>query len=267
MKISELLLPWDEFNKTEHPQPYIYKIEADGKNLVYFGAQHSLDPGHRQNELICKEWENFIAKSAPGKRMVVAEAYAGGPFIDTVHAVMERGESGLISYLAGKENMEVVVPGLGKQEQMRACEKYFERDMILYHHALQVALQRNRMMKKPPFDQFIEKFLTRDKEGTGWSDVDFTFEHVKAVHERLFGTPFNEDDKEFFSKMTDPSQSHGITNEISRRQNDMREIVIVETILRMWDEGNSVFVVMGSGHAVIEEPALRALLQGDSSLR
>ncbi|MDQ5911907.1 MAG: hypothetical protein QG568_120 [Patescibacteria group bacterium] len=260
VKILELLLPWDEFNKRSYPQPYIYRIGAKGNILIYFGAKHSLDAKHEQNEQIKEQWESFLVETISGRRKVVAEVYSEGLFLDENHAVTARGESGLISYLAKRENIEVVIPGLGKQEQMKICDEYFSRDMILYHHALQIALQWNRLEDKPPFDQFIEKFLMRDKEGTDWDDTDFTLEHIKNIHESLFGQPFDQKDKDFFSRMTDPSQFHSITNEISRKQNDLREVQIIDTIVKIWDEGNSVFVVMGSGHAIIEEPALRILL-------
>jgi hypothetical protein len=50
-------------------------------------------------------------------------------------------------------------------------------------------------------------------------------------------------------------------NEIARKTSDVRDENILNEIVKYWSEGKSVFVVFGSGHLIIQEPALREILK------
>ena len=59
--------------------------------------------------------------------------------------------------------------------------------------------------------------------------------------------------------VTDPA-AEGLVRRVLGDDTRMRDVQVVEEIAQRWRDGQSLFVVFGASHAVIQEPALRALL-------
>lgn len=84
-------------------------------------------------------------------------------------------------------------------------------------------------------------------------------EEVKVLFAKEFGVSLNLNDRKFFYDQVDPSQNNSVFNEISREADVIRDSTIVENILKLWNEGKSIFIVYGSAHAVNQERVLREL--------
>jgi len=42
-----------------HPVPYVLRLAGEHGSLLYFGAEHSVDPAHHQVRELVRAWEDF----------------------------------------------------------------------------------------------------------------------------------------------------------------------------------------------------------------
>lgn len=260
--IELLLLSWEESNKKKFSTPYIFQINKDGQDLVYFGAEHSNDPNNEQFRLMEKLWNEILHKHS--RENIISIFEGSGVFkinLSKEESILRFGESGFIAYLGNKSGVQVFGFEPNRGDIMKELIEKYDKENCFYQHIAQLILQWNRYLRKPDFENYINRFIKRDEKETGWGNFDFSLSNIKVIHEKLFNTTFDENDKDFFSKIVDPSKNIGIINEITRRVSLIRNINIVQGISGEWKKGNSIFVVYGSGHAVIQEPALKELLK------
>ncbi len=98
--------------------------------------------------------------------------------------------------------------------------------------------------------------MQRDQENSGWEDFNFSIDHMIAIHNKKYNHEFDPIVcKECCYKMSNPS-----LNPVSSESSLIRDEHIVLEIKKNWDQGKSLFVIYGSGHAIVQEPALRKLL-------
>jgi hypothetical protein len=258
-KIKSLLLTWDEYNKKKFNTPYTFSVKKQNQELFYFGGGHSYKPDDLQNSQIEDEFEKFILRNNYKNTISVIE----GRF-KNVREIKEEniklgGESGLLAYLSKQKEVpffcfepkfgEIINKLLGK----------YSKDILFYYSINKLALQYNKILEKPKFENYLFKFMERDRIDTGWYDFDFSLENAKRIHKKLFNTDFDENDKMFFYHNVNPAENSSVFNEISKDFDIYRDVSIVKNILEKWQEGKNIFVVYGSGHAIIQERALKTL--------
>jgi hypothetical protein len=258
--ILNLLLTGEERNKKRFKIPYIFNIKNADQELVYFGSNHSYDPKDEQFEMIEKLWDEMKNKYPIGMITSVIEGSLRKKILERDEIILKSGESGFLQHLANTAGIEVVClePLYGKIMDQLALKH--QREKVFYYSVASVCLQWNNLTIKPNFEKYIVEYLEKDKEETGWIDFDFSIKNIKKIHQDIFGTEFDENDKNFFYKTVDPT-GNSVLSQISRDMDLIRDSNIVEGIVSKWKEGRSIFVVYGSGHAVTQEPALLELLK------
>ena len=251
----------DEYSKIKHKTPYIYKIKNGEQFLYYFGERHSFDPKHPQWIEEKKFWSDFIEKTEGQKRVALVEA--GRPSVEETEekAIMEAGGTGLVIYFASKQNIEVYCPEPNRGFEMNELKKQFPQEEVEYYYFARIVDQWGRIPEpRPVFDEYIIKFLERDKRESKWDDFDFSFDNMKTVHKKLFGVEFDLGDLNFFRDIVTPVELNTIINKVSRASGNVREGHIVSEIHKYWKNGYSIFIEYGASHAVRQEPLLRELL-------
>lgn len=263
--IKNLLLTsqqYDEKRASIHV-PYIYSIaKGEEQCLVYFGAKHTQDFKHTQFSILQEEWKRFLEITGDRKKIVFIEGgrKITGIYKDEKEAITDGGEAGLVHYLAYNASIPVESPDAPKNYLFNELAKEFSREYIVYLRAADLTYQWNRIPNQPDFNLYLGKFLERDRKALDWPDFDFSIEHIRAIHKKIFDTEFDERNKEFFYKITNPHLKNSIINKISQAETILRDVYVVEQVKRYWDQGFNIFIVFGSGHAIIQEPALRILL-------
>ncbi len=260
MEIKDLLLTWDEYNQKEFATPYIFTLEKGGQKLIYFGANHSFDPKHEQFEKIRSLWNSFLNETVEGKRLMVIESHISNIVTDEQEAIIKTGEVGFAALLAHSAQCPYMCFEPRVKDVFETLLKSYTKDELIYHDIIQSAFQWNNLTKKPDFKEYIEHYLKWDAKELGWTDFDFSYKNIERIHQEMFGKALDKNDRKLFYDIIDPSQKNGIINEVSREVDLVRDSRVVETIKSEWEKNNSIFVVYGSGHAVIQEPALRKLL-------
>ena len=259
---KELLMAYNEYNKIEHEKPYTYILNKNNQYLYYFGSRHSYDPTDAQFPIIEKFWSEFTKQTDGQKRIVFLEG-GNRPALETKEkAISEGGEMHFVAYLAKQENIETSSPEPSDGSQFEEGLKLFSKEEVAYYFFARVCYQWNRMIDKPDFETYINRFLVRDAKSSGWVDFDFSIKHFSNIHKKIFDTDFNKDDKDFFYSIINPTTEKSITNKVSRFiGSELRDIHILEEIEKVWKEGFSLFIIYGCSHAVIQEPVLRDLIE------
>ncbi len=255
------LMTYEEYSKTEHPIPYLFKIEKDNKHLFYFGEAHSFDPTNLQWVKLKEFWQEFIKVTEGKKRIVFTEGGLRPVEENEEKAILEHGGMGLITFLASLENIEVFSPEPSDTFERNELLKSFSKDEVQYEYFARMVYQWGRMQEpKSDFIKYMTGFLEKEKKVSEWTDFDFSIDNMRIIHQKLFGKGFNENDTEFFYSIVDPVKETSVINKIARSSSNIRDIYIVGKIKEYWNEGYSVFIQYGCSHVVMQEPLLKEVL-------
>lgn len=255
--IQKLILTWDEYRAKEFDVPYLVEIEKEGQKLIYIGVRHLFDPGDRQFELIRNTFESFAA--LPGKKMVLVEGGTNWPVLESAEeSIRKYGEPSFVTFLAQHAHIAITTPEPDKSDILSHLRSKFTDKKIWAHKIAQYALHYSKIQDKPTEDEYIEGRMIKGmntEDGAAFKNA----EEIRTLFAKEFGVDLNLADRKFFYDHVDPSQNNSVFNQISREADVIRDSRIVENILRLWEQGNSIFVVYGSAHAVNQERALRVL--------
>ncbi len=235
--------------------PYFYQINKNKKMLYYLGTQHVFDINDAQVQKIKELWNKFLVKTKKENCIVLTE---GGdcPVEESEEVAIKRyGEPGLVTYLAAKESIKSLSPEPDEQYEIEELLKKFNLEEVMYSRFVRLVSQWHRMGKKPNFEKYLEGYLQYYRNKFG-KIFDFSLENFIKLHNKLHEHPFDLDNYECFFHDENP----GI-NPVSTLSSEIRNVHIVSEIIKLWDEGKNIFIVFGSGHAIVQEPALKHLIK------
>lgn len=255
---KNLLLPrekYAEVSKQYGKSPFTFEIEKDGQVLFYFGANHSTDPENHQFPILREYWKRFLEKTEGNEKIVLIEGGLRPLGNSEKEAIEKSSEGGLATYLAHKENIPIASPDISPDdfaEKMDLDKKqWFLASFLRWFESF----QRNKKVKEDTLEEICEIIKRKDY----WKDVEVTPEKFKTLYKQYVGKDFNENESQ--NDLVNPNRDDAVTNKLIRLHSDAREIKIVEDIEKYWKEGKSVFIVFGSGHLIIQRPAIEAMLK------
>lgn len=246
----------------DKPRPYCFEIENKDESLYYFGANHSRDIQDEQYPKLEQYWNRFLAKTVNKDRVVFVEGGKRKIWADKETAVHNDSEAGFVTKLAHESSVSVECPEPDANiERDYLLEKYSKDQIQYYYFARLIPVWHKGKEPKESFENFVKKYeRVMTSENEKWGDYDFSLKNMIYVHQRLFSTPFDENNIDFFKSIVNPMTEKSIINEVARDCSMFRDVHIVTKIKDRWKEGKSMFVVFGSSHAIMQEPALRQLL-------
>ncbi len=252
----------EEAGQIEFSAPYTYSLEREGRRIDYFGAEHTRDSAHPQMRELKKSWEDFLSATNNHKRIVFVEGSIREPQATEEESIRSAGgEGGLISFLARQQGIDLHCPEPSSADEAVELLKRFSKEYIAYYYFARAIDQWHRSFKaEVPFMKYIEGHLRQDKNELHWDDFDFSLDHMKQIHRKVFGVDFDEMDANLFYDSSNPARISNPISEVARASNDVRNGFILDEIEKYWNDGFSIFIVYGSGHAVVHEPALRKLV-------
>lgn len=259
-KIKKLLLPWDEYPRGI-TLPYKFTLKNRDKYLYYFGAEHFrpyLDGQYEELELF---WREFLEVAGDMPKIVFNEGGLRNPSLNKEESIKDDYEAGLATYLATKDGVSIMSPEPSRRIMENELVKSFTREQIQYHFFAQVVHQWGRKPDpKPDFEVYISGFMNTDKEGSDWDDFDFSIKNMEVMHRSIFDNEMDKNDVNFFYSIINPTVDMSIINRLAREVSRIRDAYIVSEVVDNWNNGNSIFVVYGFGHAIVQKPALEKLL-------
>lgn len=256
MNIQELLLPRDRFSETFDsygPSPFSFEIQNEKQSLFYFGANHSHDPENDQYPILREYWNKFLQVTKNQERIILVEDSVRPVEVNESAAII-RGAEGSITALWGhKENIPHVSPDVTLEELAKKFPEIPEEEVLLYRFLdVTNAFQRHHL--SGTFEDVVNNWI-EDKRRKGF---DISIDRLKILYKNILGREF--DIKDEMNSLVNPNNIGTRINEIAQILSDAREVNIVSEIEKYWKEGKSLFVVFGSGHLVVQRPALEKLL-------
>ncbi len=257
-----------EYNKSEvDPRSYVFDIEKGNKKITYFGSSHI---NKIEDPLFGKIRESFNETKpqivyVEGMNSINKRKEEVKSFLNTLSledVVEKYGESGFALNLAIDNNLDFESPEPDFNIEIeKILEKGYSKKDIFNFYAYRDVYQYQRMNDKRNVEDlaiYLKPHFDKFKNSSGWDNTE-----IESFIQELFSNI--ELDSEKYSSETDPimrnKEEFKVTNEISKVSSDFRNEYIVERIAEGLKNHDRIFVVYGASHAVVQEPAIRFLLE------
>lgn len=259
--IPSLLLPREQY--FEESKKYTgsfstFEIVDGEKVLYYFGANHSPDIDNPQYPALREYWEKFLESTKGKDRIVLIEGGLRRIAEDEITAIKRSSEGGFVTFLSHKDNVPIASPDIKDSELVSKLPDMDREEVLLYWFLSYVDNYQRIPEPRPDFNEDFNNWSESKKKRELWKDVNISLQYLMDLYKKVMGKDFNESESQ--NNFVNPNRTGTKTNEIARKQSDLRDANIVSEIERYWNEEKSIFVVFGRGHLIIERPALEKLI-------
>jgi len=246
------IMTYEEYHQLSVRPPYVIELRGKKGSLLYFGAAHSVDPNHSQVAQMIHRWDEF--------RPTVAYSEGGiSPLKETVEeAVRNEGETGLLRYFAERDKVPIRSLEPTDSSEVEMLLSHFTAEQVKLHYLLRQVMQFRREGRVEPLEAYLGRYLTEFNAIVALDVPPYTVTEIKECVRRVL--PLLEDWTRVPETWFYPTRSEAFTNEIARRLNRFRDEHMVELLTHAVMNGERVYAVVGHSHVVMQEPALRTIL-------
>lgn len=256
------IMGYEEYLRSPKKElPYVMQIGQPPHVLTYVGVQHSFDLTHPQFPKIKALWEAFVATVDPTNAVAFTEARVRQITTSEEDGITHAGESGLVSYLGYKAGIPVACPEPDDQIEYAALLKQFSVDDILFYYTERVVAQYFRTPMTQPVEDYVDRYMARDKQKYGPATEHFTWEYFKKMMPDYGVTSFDPSTAEQWLQLGNPTINGTQSNRVARASSILRDQHIANQIIQKFNSGTSIFAVYGSTHVVMQESYLRTYLE------
>ena len=266
--ILSSIMTAEEYSKIEHATPYIFELKAGDKELHYFGSPHVSDP----SSPVFAQIEAAFNKANPDIVFIEGMSVSGDKrkFNEQVKAetreetIDEMGEPGFTMKLGLEKGIDWESPEPSDKDLYDdLLAKGFSKDQIFAWDVFHILPQYSRQMKRDGFEKYVQRYIERFKQTTNWEGFDYSYERSIKLGEQIFGEAVDVENDQNATDRIDPipwdekKEKQTILNRIGEASSLFRDRKIVRDILEAFKTHKRVFVVYGSSHAAMQEPALK----------
>ncbi len=236
-----------------HRRPYIYSIESkNGGRATIVGVEHTNDPKHSQFDTINRLWNDIKPNVA------LVEGRMGFMFTWFMDPIEKYGESGLVSSLAKKDNVELYTWEPTRDDEIPILLKKQSADKIAVFYSFRAFFsnQRNGKYQNPEgkLQEYLEDRTDYDKIRniyTSWKQLDSVWnKDFPNLNWREYSTGNGWPD--------------GYLHDLWNGSNLARDEQLIQIILEEVNKGNNVFATVGVSHAPRIEKTLKKALNYSS---
>jgi hypothetical protein len=227
-----------------HPRPFIVRVTAGKGAALIYGAEHTKNPGDPELDRILEEWEAF------GPTVALCESRLGVLFPELMDPVKEFGEAGLVHALARKRGIPTYTWEPTQAVFMTHVNRQpFTKEQLALRLKLGAYFSNLRHGRPADPEAFVSDAVGN---GAKWPGLEDTLPGVADL-DRAWKTHFpNGPD------WRDVSDQYGLPGFLADIEtNGARDEHFVRVVVGLVNEGQRVFAVAGSSHAVKIEAALK----------
>jgi hypothetical protein len=242
------VMTYAEYNKIEHPQPYILRVDSGEGALLYFGSRHTTNPRDAQIDSIRRLWADFQPTVA-----LAETRKSGRGSMDK--AIQTFGESAAPVFLAKSSGLPVYTFEPPLEVEIHSMLRTWSRERLLLFYVLRSYTARAAARRSD--GQARELIRERGR----WPGLQGTMQSVAdmdSIWRREF--PTGPDWRTLPWESTWPNRDDTWLNELSAALNRLRDQYMLALISKLVRQGERVFAVVGSSHVVMQEAALRDAL-------
>jgi hypothetical protein len=258
------LMSSDEYAKTTIEFPYQFILSKPDQVLYYFGGNHVHDCKDKQYEKLNLFFSDFLKKTDKKNCVVLVEALQNQEKRQKIKtkkkACLDHAESSYVTFLAERAGISVLCPEPEEKIVVEQLCKIFDEELVAYKNLAEVAVQYNDVKlvaADTVFQNYMAPFVKRDQN---LFSIDVSLDAMAKIHEKLFKTQFDPNDRLFFwNALYEDEKS--IIFQVAEQASILRDLGIVACIDRLLKQGKNIFIAYGGTHAVIQEPAIRQLFK------
>lgn len=245
---EQSILSYKQYGAIQHRNPYILEFKSASGMLLFYGAEHTVDPQNGQVADIATRWATF--------QPTVAYNEGGNPpaYEDFRQAVQAYGEAGLVRFLAARDEVPIATFEPPFDEEVAYLLKTYTPQQLKVFYALRQVTEERSRQATSSVDDRITSWLARYLPAHGLKNSPNTLAELGGACKSLFPelTDWHQVPEEWFG----PRKSGHYTNQVASDSGDFRNRYIFRLLADRVKRGDRVFAVIGSSHVVVLEPAL-----------
>lgn len=225
----------------DHDRPFYFRAG----NVVVFGAEHTKNPDDPQIALIDELWDQIDPTVALVEGRL---GFLAPGFMDPVERY---GESGHVLALAKEHDADAYTWEMAEEELVAALAERHPRERVGLFMVLRPYFSNLRHGRPDDPEAFVEGFLGRAEYPSVAGPIADQAD-IDRIWDRDF--PAGPD----WRDVSDEHRLPGYLQEISDSSNDLRNRYLVRAAVDLAAQGERVFVIVGSSHAVLTRDAFMA---------
>lgn len=238
---------YDERSAT-HARPYIINMDSAQVSYIVFGSEHTKDPNDSQLSTMKRMWTEFKPTVA------LVEARLSFLFRWFSDPTERFGESGFVYDLAKDDDIPTYTWEPPFEKEIAYMLKQFPQKRVALFYVLRPYLGQVRHSKPDDPDGFVEGTRGRRTKLPGLTHSLRDVAEIDSIWSADFqGLPD-------WRNSSDAYGWPGYLNDIAKVSNAFRDEHFIRVIIHLTRNGERVFAVCGSSHAVKIEEALKATL-------
>ncbi|MEM6672501.1 MAG: hypothetical protein AAF726_06625 [Planctomycetota bacterium] len=253
-EVEQAELPFRLRNSAEHDvvraefgEPYVLEFEGEGEGgaLLYFGGSHSQSRSDPQLDDIRRRWSAFgptvaLCEGRQSRHVYgfLVEPFAGLPEPTLVHKLARANDVRLVSLEPDYE------------QEVRAQLQRFSAEEVALYYFLRVYASESGGKEQ---ESLAKHLLAKRTDVEGLRGSLASLADVDRAWKTAY--PNGEDWRVLAQEPTD-----GVLAQVSANSRRVRGEHMVRVLVDLTQQGERAFAVVGSGHVIRQEWALRALL-------
>jgi hypothetical protein len=246
---SRHIMTFAEYAARRHPTPYIVDLARRGGRLVLFGGRHTSDPSDPMFDAI----EVVFTGLTP--TFALHEGTPPAVEGEREIAIRRHGEAGLVRHLAARAGIETASMDIPLADEARLLRRELRSGDALVFLVVRQLASFNRKTARMDFDAYFGEFFAAIAPALGLAAIDWPL--IDAEHRRLLGRPLAA--PQVTAQETNPMRDDLPTQRMARLSNRLRDEHMLGVLEAALAAHERVFASVGVTHAVMLEPALRAV--------
>ncbi len=237
-------------NVPGHRRPYTFHLSKGDGEAYIVGIEHTKDSNAPQLDTINRIWEDFKPN------VVLVEGRLGFLFSGIQDPVKTHGEGGRVISLARRDNVKFYTWEPLKQDEVNMMLKRFPAEKVALFYSLRPYLSNYRYGKPANPAKNLQGYIDSRTDYDGIRGEITTVAQVDSIWAADY--PQEKDWRDSSDEFAWPK---GELSEMAAYSNELRNIHMCTAILELMEQGNKVFVSMGSSHAFRIEKTLKEELK------
>jgi len=269
---QQAVMTAEEYAQTEHGRPYVYEAEAGDKKVTYFAPGHSWDPSNPVWSQLKQKFEEANPDivlvegfdNLEERRQQVIEAASK---YGEEEVIGRMAESGLALKLAAERGIDFSSPEPKFSDEIAHLEQQgLSRNAIFAYYIFRMVPQWQQHQTKDDFREYIQREIENIRRATQWDGFDYTYENAERIAQQFWGESINLDEPEYYADV-DPipweekKDQQTEVNLVARASSRFRDQYVIGQIAEHLKTHDRLFIVYGASHAVMQEPAIKKLME------
>jgi hypothetical protein len=241
--------------------PYILTFKNGNKEVVFCGVNHLTDASDIENPMFKKIEEKFFAFK-PNIAINEGGDISKNTYLSKQDALLKDGEIGLTKILCDSLKIKTIDgdPSV-KLEFEELLKKYTKGEFLAYivTERLMWGLKGQQNISNAEIEKnynaFIQKYIV-GKGGVALTATEQNFSFYKSNYQMLLKRPFDISQLE----PTNPFNPNGKFQEIGRKSKEIRDQFLLQTIDKLLDTNDKIFIVFGGWHLLTCKPGLEEII-------